>query len=278
MTGATDPENRGTYPTNGGDQQLAASYRELATARDTVPVLRKGDLRFLLTDAPSRAIVFARTEPGALAITAVNPGSAGIALDVPFAQPIDGRTPIRDGIRFRDVLGGPDVTSADGRLHIVLPPLGGALLVPVPGQLLVAPDAPADLSAARSDGGAALGWSPQVGAISYTVWRSPVAGGGYVLAGTTSATTFMDRAAPAPALHYVIRAIDAVGNVSAASADVVIAAEPSSVPSAGPGAPAEPVLLEPLLAIGAILLVLVVLLGAGIAFSIRRRRSSGVRR
>ena len=275
MTGATDPENRGTYPTNGGDQQLAASYRELATARDTVPVLREGDLRFLLTDAPSRALVFARTDPGALAITAVNPGSAGVALDVPLAQPIDGGTPIRDGIRFRDILGGPDVTSADGYLRIVLPPLGGALLVPVSGQLLVAPDASADLSAVRSDGGAVLGWSPQAGAVSYTVWRSPVAGGGYALVGTTSATTFTDQAAPATALHYVIRAIDAVGNVSATSADVVIAAGLPVVPSAGPGASAEPVSL---LTIGAILLVLLVLLGAGIAFSIGRHRSSGVGR
>jgi len=267
MTGATDPENRGTYPTNGGDQQLAGLYRQLATTRDALPVLRGGDLRFLLTDASSRALVFARTEPGALAITAVNPGSAGVALDVPLAQPIDGGTPIRDGIRFRDVLGGPDVASADGHLRIVLPPLGGALLVPVPGQLLVAPDAPADLSAVRSDGGAVLGWSPQVGAISYTVWRSPVAGGGYVLAGTTSAPTFTDQAAPAAALHYVIRTIDAAGNVSPASDDVVAPAEPLPVPSARPGASSPP---EPPVAIVVIVLGV---LGMGMFVAILRRRS-----
>ena len=268
MTGATDPANRGTYPTNGGDQRLAAWYRLLATTRDAQSVLRGGDLRFLLTDAPSRALVFARTGPGGLAITAVNPGNAGVGLDVPLGQPIDGGTPIRDGIRFRDLLGGPDVTSADGHLRIALPPLGGALLVPVPGQLLVAPDAPADLSAVRSDGGAVLDWSQQVGAVSYTVWRSPVAGGGYVLAGTTSSTTFTDPDAPAAVTHYVIRAIDAVGNVSATSADVVIAAGLPPVPAAGPGASAAP---EPLRTIGAILLVLV---GAGVALAIGRRRSS----
>ncbi|HEY5274952.1 MAG TPA: hypothetical protein VIK38_00185, partial [Coriobacteriia bacterium] len=105
--------------------------------------------------------------------------------------------------------------------------------------------------------------------------RSPVAGGGYGLVGTTSATTFTDQTAPATALHYVIRAIDAMGNVSATSADVVIAAGLPVVPSAEPGASAEPVSL---LTIGAILLVLLVLLGAGIAFSIGRHRSSGVGR
>ena len=273
MTGATDPENRGTYPTNGGDQRLATWYRQLATTRDSLPVLRDGDLRFMQTDATSRALVFARTGPGALAITAVNPGSAGVALDVALAQPIDGGTSIRDGLRFRDLLGGPDVTSAGGHLRIALPPRGGALLVPVPGQLLVAPDAPADLSAVRSDGATVLGWSPQAGAISYAVWRSPVAGGGYVLAGTTSATTFTDQAAPATAVHYVIRAIDATGNVSQASVDIVAPATPLIVPSAPPGAssPPEP----PIITIVAIALVAV---GAAVSVAIRRRRSSGMGR
>ena len=272
MTGATDPNNRGTYPTNGGDGQLGSWYRQLATTRDALPVLRGGDLRFLLTDASTRALVFARTTPGAVVITAVNPGTAGVTLDVALAQPIDGGTPIRDGIRFHDVLGGPDVTSAEGHLRIALPPLGGALFVPVPGQLLVAPDAPADLSAVRSDGGAVLGWNPQVGATSYTVWRSPVAGGGYVLVGTTSATTFTDHEAPTTATHYVIRAIDSSGNVSATSADVEIAAGLPPVPTAGSGASAAP---QPLLAIGVILLVL---LGAGVGLLARRRRSPGAGR
>ena len=267
MTGATDPENRGTYPTKGGDQQVTDLYRELATTRDTLPVLRNGDVRFLLTDAPSRSLVFARTAPGSLAVTAVNPGPAGVALDVPLAEPIDGGTPIRDGIRFRDVLGGPDVTSADGHLRLVVPPLGGALLVPVPGQPLVAPDAPADTTAVRSDGGAVLEWSPQAGAISYTIWRSPVAGGGYVLAGTTSATTFTDQAAPAAALHYVIRAIDASGNVSPASSDIVAPAEPTPVPSARPGASSP---MEPLVAIVVIVLGV---LAMGTFVALLRRRS-----
>ena len=271
MTGATDPENRGTYPTDGGDHGLSAFYGELARTRDTLAVLRGGDLRFLLTDASSRALVFARTGPGALAITAVNPGSADVDLDVPLATPLDGGTPIRDGITFRDVLGGPDVTSADGHLHVALPPLGGALLVPVAGQLLVAPDAPADLTAVRADGSAVLGWSPQPGAISYTVWRSPVAGGGYVLAGTTSATSFTDQAAPATALHYEIRAIDAMGNVSAASADIVAPAGqlplPGPAPSPGPVAPAP--LELPVIIAGIVL----VAFGAAVVVAILRRRS-----
>jgi glycosidase len=235
LTGATDPNNRATYPTDGGDVQLAAWYRELATARDATPALRNGDLRFLLTDAASRAVVFARTIDGALAIMAVNPGSAGVELDVPLAQPIDGGTPIRDGIRFRDLLGGPDVTSADGHLVVVVPPVGGALLVPAAGQPLAATAAPTDLAAVRSAQGAELHWTAPAGASRYTVWRSPVAGGGYTLAGTTSATTFVDQAVPATAAHYVLRAIDAAGNVSPTSLDVAIEAQSLPVPAAGSG-------------------------------------------
>ncbi len=268
MTGATDPNNRGTYPTNGGDQQLAAWYRQLAATRDALPVLRGGDLRFLLTDEPSRTLVFARSAPGALVITAVNPGSTSVALDVLLAQPIDGGTPIRDGIRFSDLVGGPDATSADGHLHIALPPLGGALFVPEPGQLLAAPDAPDTLGAVRVAGGTALDWRAPAGAAAYTVWRSPVAGGGYVLAGTTSATTFTDDAAPATAVHYVIRAIDATGNVSATSADIVAPAQPLPAPSAGPGASAP--LELPIIIVG----IALVVFGAAVCVAIGRGRSS----
>ncbi len=237
MTGATDPENRGTYPTDGGDHQLTAWYRQLARTRNAQPVLRDGDLRFLLTDTSSRSLVFARTALGALAITAVNPGDAGVTLDVPLAAPLDGGTPIRDGIRLRDLLGGPDVTIAGGSLRITLPPLGGALLVPEPGQSLMGPVAPTGLAAVRSAGGAELTWEAPAGATAYTVWRSPVAGGGYVLAGTTSGASFTDQAAPAAAAHYVIRAVDASGNVSPASADIVLLAERSPLPSVGPPVP-----------------------------------------
>ena len=272
LTGATDPENRGTYPTDGGDQQLAAWYRQLATTRDAQPVLRDGDLRFLLTDAPSRSLVYARTAPGAIAITAVNPGNAAVVLDVPLAQPIDGGTTFRDGIRLHDLLGGPDVTTADGYLRITLPPLGGALLVPEPGQPLMAPAAPTGVSAVRSAGGAELDWGAPAGATAYTVWRSPVAGGGYVLAGTTATTTFTDHAAPATVVHYVIRAIDASGNVSPASVDIAAPAEPLPVASARPGAssPAEPPVAIVVIGLG--------VLGIAMIVAILRRRSPRVGR
>jgi hypothetical protein len=112
-----------------------------------------------------------------------------------------------------------------------------------------------------------LGWSPQVNAISYTVWRSPVGGGGYVLAGTTSATTFTDQAAPAATQHYVMRAIDAAGNVSSASADVVAPAEPGPVPNAGPEPTAPPEL--PVIVVG----IAVVAVGAAVLVAIVRRRA-----
>jgi hypothetical protein len=163
------------------------------------------------------------------------------------------------------------VTTADGYLRITLPPLGGALLVPEPGQSLAAPAAPTGVSAVRSAGGAELDWGAPAGATAYTVWRSPVAGGGYVLAGTTATTTFTDPAAPATVVHYVVRAIDASGNVSPASTDIAAPAGPLPVASARPGASPSP---EPPVAI-----VVIGLGGLGMAMFVailwRRSRRAG---
>lgn len=236
MTGATDPDDRRTYPVSGGDTALAAWYRQLATIRSSTAVLRDGGVRFLLADDASRGLAFARTAPGALSITAVNPGTALATLDVPLARPIDGGAPIRDGIHFRDLLGGPDVTSAGGQVRIELSATGAALLVPEAGQDVTAPTAPPDVAATRTPDGVSLRWSASSGASSYTVWRSPVAGGGYVLAGEASGPSFVDAGAPAGAVHYVVRALDAAGNVSDASADQAVGAAGSG--SEGSGAAA----------------------------------------
>jgi threonine dehydrogenase-like Zn-dependent dehydrogenase len=99
-----------------------------------------------------------------------------------------------------------------------------------------------------------------------------VAGGGYVRAGTTATTTFTDHAAPATVVHYVIRAIDASGNVSPASADTAAAAEPLPVASARPGASSPP---EPPVAIVVIGLGV---LGIAMIVAILRRRSPRVGR
>jgi hypothetical protein len=130
----------------------------------------------------------------------------------------------------------------------------------------MAPSAPTGLGAVRSAGGARLDWIASAGATAYTVWRSPVAGGGYVLAGTASGTTYTDRAAPAAAAHYVIRAIDASGNVGPASADIALPVAPPPLPSAAPAAPGAPVLP---VALG---LIVLGLLGIGASGAILRRR------
>ena len=80
MTGATDPENRATYPTDGGDQQLAAWYRQLATTQNAQPVLRE----VTALPADRRAIAF-----------------PGLRSDDPRCHRDHGRQPRRHGRRAR---------------------------------------------------------------------------------------------------------------------------------------------------------------------------------
>jgi glycosidase len=244
VTGAGDPDNRRTYPENGGDADLRAWYRTILAARAANPVLRQGDVRLLATDASSRAVAFGRTMAGSIAIVATNPDpTAQVTLRIPTSQAGVGGAPLRDGVRFVDALARPPalvrvLTTDSGVLTVTLPALGAALLVTSPGQSADGPGPALGVTATvGADGSVAVSWAAVPDAASYGIWRSPVAGGGYVLVGNSTATS-STLAAPSPgqATHVVVRAIDASGNIGRPSQDVGIGAPAASALPGGANA------------------------------------------
>jgi glycosidase/fibronectin type 3 domain-containing protein len=220
VTGADDPDDRRTYPwpdTGGSpDTSLFGHYKLLAQLRRDVPALTAGDLRILLADDAAGTLAFGRKTSGNAAIVAVNRSGSTQSLDIPVA----GYVP--DGTSFAWRYGGNgDVSVAGGVLHLSLGPLSGALLAT--GAVdLEPPAAPTGLNVTgEGDGTASLAWNAVAGASSYTVYRSPVSGGGYVKAGETTGTSFTDTGLTnAQTLYYVVRALDAPGNESGDSNEV----------------------------------------------------------
>ena len=287
---------RDGYP----DEAVWDWYRGLVAARRANPVLRDGDLRFLLANDRDRTLAYSRFLPeGTVAIVAVNPDRDRPAtLVIPVGEARGPGVSIPDGTRFRDAAGAAtgDVVVSGGTLVVDLPALTGALLVPVPGQDLAPPAAPAVTVGAVQGGDlVTVSWGPVEGAGSYEVWRSPLAGGLFEPVATVGggATGWSDRPGPG-AWHYLVRAVDAAGNTSAPSVQVgVILLAPTPTP-AGSGGPAGPtgdpgrsgrgspgpdlavVLLALATVVGALgLLSLVILAGVRAATSVeghRRRR------
>lgn len=227
VTGADDPDNRRTYPwpQEGGkpDDALAAHYTALGALRAATPVLRDGALYPLAADDAAGTVAYGRKDGTQAAIVAVDKSANGDTVTIPTA----GFVP--DGTAFTVAYGvgdaaGATYTTSGGSLQVPLAALSGAILVT--GTIDLTPTAaPAIALGGAGNGTASLSWSPVDGATSYEVLRSPVTGGGYVQAGTTTGTTFTDtglvNGAPE---YYVVRALDPAGNESADSNEVV--AEP----------------------------------------------------
>ncbi len=262
VTGATDPDDRRTYPLlpgetpppgsspaapgepataeqpAGADLELRDWYRALIATRAAHPALRSEELRFLLTDEATRTVAYARTDAdsGDVAIVVVNPDPQRPAeLTIPLADAFGPARPLRDGVRFVDALGARAATTADGHLAISLPPNGWALLVAAPGQDLTAPSAPASLvGSAAPERGIELTWAAGADAARYELLRSPLEGGLFERIGATEGTTFRDpNVRSDETWTYVVRAIDAAGNVGRASDEVSVLAPSPPIPSAG---------------------------------------------
>jgi len=94
------------------------------------------------------------------------------------------------------------------------------------GAVADAPSAPADLTAAAGSSSVTLGWTasadPDGDLAGYDVYRGTAAGGPYskVNADTVTGTTYLDTGlANGTAYYYVVKAVDAAGSSSAASAE-----------------------------------------------------------
>lgn len=237
LTGADDPDDRRAFPwavdANGtyvgsnswpyfdaqGNHSMLNWYRELIGIRALNPALRQGALRFLLTDDANKTLAYAMRTKNAVVITVINRNeTTAQAINVPTAGYL------RDGVRFVDLLSvypsfsaSSLVTTSGGMLHsAVLPPLGAAIFVMIPGQTINGPAAPTSLTATAHNGltsTVSLAWPASAGAAGYTIYRSPVQGGGYVKVAGGAGTTYTDTGVQnGTTYYYVVRAVDAAGN------------------------------------------------------------------
>ncbi len=228
LTGADDPDDRRVFPwaidangnyINTGDTQyydaqgnhaLFDWYRQLTSIRAANPVLRQGKLTFLLTDDPAKTLAYAMRQGNGLDITVINRNET---LTQTIQVPTAGY--VRNGVAFTDALNaGNTATTTGGHLsNVTLGPLQAAIFVINTGQVITGPAAPSGLSAAAGNATVSLSWNAVSGAVSYNIYRSPVQGGGYVLIGNATGTTYTDNTAVnGTHYYYVVRAVDNLGN------------------------------------------------------------------
>ncbi len=217
LTGFDDPDDRRPYPWGAEDLELRTWYQTLARLRASHEALREGDLEFLLADDGARTLAYLRRSPSAAAVVALNLGDRERELAIPVADRIP------DGVVLADALDVvPAIPVADGELVVTLAPGSVAVLVSADDADLLAPPAPTGVAAVAGPGRVGLTWEPVEGAGSYRILRSIVTGGGYEVAGETTELTFTDASVrDGVPYHYVVVALDAVGNVSARSEEAV---------------------------------------------------------
>ncbi len=180
-----------------------------------------GDLRVLLADDSAGSVALARRNDEQAVVIALNVSESEQAL----AIPVSGLVP--DGTVFTYAFAEPDryvqlidqPTAEEGLLTITLPPLGAVVLA-TEGADLAPPEPPAELRVeALGDGFVELAWQDS-GDGDYIVYRSPLSGGGWVRVNDAPLTEprYRDEGVEnGRQYHYVVTALDAVGNESAYS-------------------------------------------------------------
>jgi glycosidase len=218
VTGHDDPDDRRPYPWDAIDTELRDWYASFGQLRAEHEALRTGDLAFLHADDAARTLAFGRRTGSEAAITVLNLGDSPASVDIDVEGWLPSGTALTDAIG-----GGITQVGADG-VAVELGPLGVAVLVTDPGADLAPPAAPPSLTATAGAGRVDLAWEPVEDAAGYTIWRSVLSGGGYVVAGGADgdATTFVDRGVRNGVLaHYVVTAHDAAGNVGPRAPEAV---------------------------------------------------------
>ena len=226
LTGDDDPDDRRTYPWAdlGGepDLELLADYSRLASVRrdPSNGALVEGDLRVPLVNDQEGTLVLARRSASQAVLVPINASAAARTLVIPMA----GLAP--DGTGFSDALGEGTFRVDAGVLEVELPPMSGLLLISDASADLAAPEAPTELRVAgTAEGSVELAWRPSGDGL-YNVYRSPVAGGGWVRLSEqpVAEPRFRDRPPDGErTYHYAVSALDQAGNESSHSNEVASA-------------------------------------------------------
>ncbi len=222
VTGDDDPDDRRTYPwaDKGGqpDNTLFAHYASLAWLREFVPALSTGDLRMLVTDDATGVLAYGRKRDNQGVVVVTNRGTSDQTITVPVAGFLPERTRLT---QVYSLTGGAlrRYVVSNGAITVAVPALGGAILV-TSGADLTPTAAPTGLTASAGNGQVSLSWAAAPRAVGYNVYRSPLTGGGFVKVNGAplTATSFVDTGLRnSRDVFYVVRALDNVGNESAAS-------------------------------------------------------------
>jgi glycosidase len=223
VTGDDDPDDRRTYPwtdTGGNpDAAMLEHFKQLSQLRKTFPSLTAGDLRMLLADDAAGVVAYGRKAGNDASVVIINRSSSARTITVPLAGYLPNGTRLTSFYCVNNTQGVQHQV-ADGALTVTLNPLSAMLLLTgFDSADLTPPAAPGGLGV--TDEGSlqvSVAWNAVAGAARYNVYRSPVTGGGYVLAGAASSTSFTDTDLRNGQLYfYVVKAVDGVGNESAAS-------------------------------------------------------------
>jgi glycosidase len=226
LGGDNEPDNRRTFPwgdvegdSRPPDNDMLAYYTGLTTLRRANDVFAHGDLQFLLTDDANGTLAYGRKAGDAAALVVLNTSTQAHKVTVPINGYLPNGAVLRGtgGCIAQDAF----VAVENGAVTLELPPLCGAVLMAVDADL-TPPPATTGLSATATDLTVELAWAPVEGAAGYSVYRSPVTGGGYVEIATLDAatTTYLDadeELIGGQRFFYVVKALDDKSNASAAS-------------------------------------------------------------
>jgi alpha-glucosidase len=129
QTGATDPDDRRTFPWDHQDTSLEAYYRKLIAIRGANPAFRDGGVLPLLADTANRLVAFLRSDQKQHAVVVLNDGAVSrtIRLKVPG---------IATGTSLSDAFSGTAYAVSAGTLSIQVPAHGIAILVQAPTSVL----------------------------------------------------------------------------------------------------------------------------------------------
>ena len=116
MEGFEDPFNRSTYPWGREDTALRSFFARLGQFRKDRESLRRGEIRYLTVEG--RVLSYARETETERTGVVVNAHWGDCSVSIPWP-----------GHEATDLLSGKVYHTADGHLHLYLPPRSGMLLV-----------------------------------------------------------------------------------------------------------------------------------------------------
>jgi glycosidase len=226
MTGDDDPDDRRTFPwpDRGGapDQTMFSHYQALAKLRRETPSLVIGSFQILAADDAAQVVAYGRKTGDQASVVVVNRGAADQTLSIP----VTGFLP--DGVElcilYKVGSAGPETVIVTNGVANITVGAGSAVVLVTNFIDLTPPAVPFGL-AVVSEGNAtvSLAWNTVAGATSYSVYRSPVSGGGWVKVGSgLTGASFTDNTGlvNARSYYYVVTATDAAGNESGYSNEV----------------------------------------------------------